>query len=106
MKLPLQVMTTLLSAVKSAFVYLGLSMADITTEITHITIDGTSYGHTEVSAKILAGRDYVLVKIDELEINIELNIALGLCTELAQQFNFGLIDLEAQDKEATSERTI
>jgi hypothetical protein len=45
-KLPLQVMTTLLSAVKSAFVYLGLSMADITTEITHITIDGTSFGHT------------------------------------------------------------
>ena len=56
--------------------------------------------------RFLLAENYVLVKIDELEINIELNIALGLCTELAQQFNFGLIDLEAQDKEATSERTI
>lgn len=99
-------MTNLLSAVKSAFVYLGFSMADITTEITHLTIDGTSFGQTDISAKILNGRDYVLVKIDELEIKIELNIALGLCTELAEQFKFGLIDLEAQDKEATNERTI
>lgn len=99
-------MTTSLSAVKSAFVYLGLSMADITTEITHITIDGTNYGHTHISAKILDDSDYVLVKIDELEIKIEIDIALGLCAELAEQFKFGLIDLEAQDKEVTSERTI
>lgn len=99
-------MKTSLSAVKSPFVYLGLSMADITTEITHLTIERTNFGHTNVSAKILDDSDYVLVKIDELEIKIEIDIALGLCTELAEQFKFGLSDLEAQDKEATNERTI
>ena len=97
-------MTTLLSAVKLLFVYLGLSMADITTEITHLTIERTNFGSTNVSAKILDDSDYVLVKIDELEIKIEIDIALGLCTELAEQFNFGLSDLEAKDKEVASEK--
>ena len=40
--------------------------------------------------------DFVLAKIDELEIEIELGIALALCTELAEQFKFGLVDLEAE----------
>lgn len=71
-------------------------MANITTEITHLTIENTGYGHTNVSVKILDGKDFVLAKIDELEIEIELGIALVLCTELAEQFKFGLVDLEVE----------
>ncbi|WP_111857867.1 hypothetical protein [Acinetobacter sp. CFCC 10889] len=69
-------------------------MAEITTEITHLTIEDTGHGHTSVSVKILDGKDFVLAKIDDLEIEIELSIALALCIELAEQFKFGLVDLE------------
>lgn len=71
-------------------------MANITTEITHLTIEDSRFGGTEVSVKILDGKDFVLAKIDELEIEIELGIALALCTELAEQFKFELVDLEAE----------
>lgn len=71
-------------------------MANITTEITHLTIADTRIGNTEVSVKILDGKDFVLAKINELEIEIELCIALALCTGLAEQFKFGLVDLEAE----------
>lgn len=71
-------------------------MANITTEITHLTIEDTGYGHTNVSVTILDGTDFVLAKIDDLEIEIELSIALALCIELAKKFKFGLVDLEAE----------
>lgn len=74
-------------------------MANITTEITHLTIEDSSFGQSSVSVKILDGKDFVLAKIDELEIEIELSIALALCTELAEQFKFGLVDLEAERRE-------
>ncbi|OTG78503.1 hypothetical protein B9T31_17480 [Acinetobacter sp. ANC 4558] len=69
-------------------------MANIEAEITHITIDNTSYGHTDVSVSHVKNEDYVLAKIDELEIKIDTNIALALCTELAREFKFGLVDEE------------
>ena len=69
-------------------------MANITTEITHLTIEDTGYGHTDVSVEDVENEDFLLVKIDELEIKIELSIALAICTELATKFNFGLVDLE------------
>lgn len=69
-------------------------MAEITAEITHIRIEDTNMKQPTVSVKILDGQDYVLAKIDDLEIEIELSIALSLCTELAEQFKFGLVDLE------------
>ena len=69
-------------------------MANIEAEITHITIDSTGYGHTDVSASHVEGEDYVLAKIDELEIKIDTSIALALCMELAKEFKFGLVDEE------------
>lgn len=72
-------------------------MANITTEITQITIEDTGYGHLNVSVEDIEHSDFLLVKIDELELKIDLAIALALCTELAEKFKFGLIDLEATD---------
>lgn len=74
-------------------------MANITTEITHLTIENASYGHTNVSVQDVKNEDFLLVKIDELEIKIELSIALAICTELAEQFKFGLVDLEVERNE-------
>ena len=74
-------------------------MANITTEITHLTIEDTGYGHTNVSVQDVKNEDFLLVKIDELEIKIELSIALAICTELAEQFKFGLVDLERGEHE-------
>lgn len=71
-------------------------MANIITEITHLIIEDTGYGHTNVSVEDIKNEDFVLIKIDELEIKVELNIALAICTELAEQFKFGLVDLEAE----------
>ena len=70
-------------------------MANITTEITHLTIEDTGYGHTNVSVQDVKNEDFLLVKIDELEIKVELGIALAICTELAEQFKFGLVDLDS-----------
>ena len=67
-------MTTSLSAVKSPFVYLGFSMADITTEITHITIDGV--GRTVHSRRFEQAFEHRARKVISAKYGEELGQAL------------------------------
>lgn len=69
-------------------------MANFEAEITEITIESTGYGHTDVEAERVEGKEYIKVKIDELTLNIDLYITMALIFELAKVLKFELTDLE------------
>lgn len=69
-------------------------MANIEAEINYITIDNDQYSEPSVSVEDVKGEDYILAKIDSLEIKIDTNIAMSMFLEMATVFKFGLIDLE------------
>ena len=69
-------------------------MATIEAEITEITIEDTGYGHTDVVAELADGGDYINIKIDELTLNIDMNIAMAIIFELAKVLKFELKELE------------
>lgn len=69
-------------------------MANFEAEISELTIEDTGYGHLDISAEIVEGKDLVQVKIDGLILNINLNIATAMIFELADALKYKLTDLE------------